>query len=351
MTRLRLGIAGFGAIGRKHAEVIRAHGGAEIAGVADPSPEAEAFAAAAGLRWYRAPEALLEATPLDGVIIATPNAQHVSVACQCLGRNIPVLIEKPVADSVAAARPLVEAAASSRAAVLVGHHRRHNPRVRAMRQIVRSGRLGRLTAVTALFLIKKPDDYFDVAWRREPGGGPILINLIHDIDSLRFVCGEIAEVQAMTAHGARGFAVEDTAALALRFADGALGTVTLSDATPAPWSWEIASGENPIYPHYEEPCYLFAGTSASLRAPGLQLWDYAGKAGWHAPLRRERLDVADADPLKAQIGHFLDVIAGRAAPEVSLADALGTLAVIEAIKMAAASGTRVAPQSSMEQAT
>lgn len=351
MRRPRLGIAGFGAIGRKHAEVIRAHGGALIAGVADPSAEAEAFAAAAGLAWHRDPEALIDTADLDGLIIATPNAQHVPVACRALARDIAVLIEKPVADSVAAAQPLVDAARSSRAAVLVGHHRRHNPRVRAMRDIVCAGRLGRLTAVTALFLIRKPDSYFDVPWRREAGGGPILINLIHDIDSLRFICGEIAEVAAMTSNAARRFAVEDTAALTFRFASGALGSATLSDATPAPWSWEIASGENPAYPHYDEPCYLFAGTAGALKAPGLELWNYAGEAGWHAPLRREQLGVADADPLVAQIGHFLDVIAGRAAPEVTLADALGTLAVIEAIKTAAATGARVAPNPAKEQAT
>lgn len=351
MMRPRLGIAGFGAIGRKHAEVIRAHGGAQIAGVADPSPEAEAFAAAAGLPCYRDPEALIDAADLDGLIVATPNAQHVPVASLALARDIAVLIEKPVADSVEAAQPLVAAARSSRAAVLVGHHRRHNPRVRAMREIVRSGRLGRLTAVTALFLIRKPDSYFDIPWRRESGGGPILINLIHDIDSLRFICGEIAEVAAMASNAARRFAVEDTAALTFRFAEGALGAATLSDATPSPWSWEIASGENPAYPHHDEPCYLFAGTAGALKAPALELWSYAGEAGWHAPLRCERLSVADADPLVAQIGHFLDVIAGRAKPEVTLSDALGTLAVIEAIKVAAASGERVSPKSCMEQAT
>ncbi|MGT2439683.1 Gfo/Idh/MocA family protein [Bradyrhizobium betae] len=100
--------------------------------------------------------------------------------------------------------------------MLVGHHRRHNPIIKSARETVASGKLGQLTAVVGLWLLKKPDDYFEVAWRREQGGGPLLINLIHDIDNLRFICGEIVEVQALTSNKVRGFAVEDTAALLLR---------------------------------------------------------------------------------------------------------------------------------------
>ena len=140
-------------------------------------------------------------------------------------RGIPVLVEKPIADTLDAALALADASEAAGVPVLVGHHRRHNPIVRKAREIVQSGALGRLTAVSATWLVCKPDDYFDVAWRREPGGGPILINLIHDIDNLRFIAGDIAAVQGMTSSARRGFPVEDTAALLLRFRDGALGTV------------------------------------------------------------------------------------------------------------------------------
>ena len=116
------------------------------------------------------------------------------------------------------------------------------------------------------------DDYFDVAWRREPGGGPILINLIHDIDNLRFIAGEIAAVQAVTSSARRGFAVEDTAAALLRFRDGALGTVVLSDTVAAPWSWELTAGERTSYsyPQTGQDCYLFAGTNGALAVPSLR---------------------------------------------------------------------------------
>jgi len=210
--------------------------------------------------------------------------------------------------------------------------------------------LGQLTAVVGLWLLKKPDDYFEVAWRREQGGGPLLINLIHDIDNLRFVCGEIVEVQALTSNKMRGFAVEDTAALILRFANGALGTVTASDATPAPWSWELTAGENAVYPRQDQPCYVFAGTNGSLSVPTMELWSYRQGPGWHAPLVREPVALSAYDPLVEQLRHFLAVIAGREQPLISVEDAMATLAVVEAVSEAARTSQKVSPGRIMEQA-
>ena len=109
----------------------------------------------------------------------------------------------------------------------------------------------------------------------------------------------------MTSSKARGFAVEDTAGLLLKFASGAIGTVTLSDATPAPWSWELSSGENAAYPKQDQPCYLFAGTKGSLSVPTMELWSYPGEGGWYAPLSRAAVEVPSADPLVEQLRHFL----------------------------------------------
>ena len=209
------------------------------------------------------------------------------------------------------------------------------------RDLVRGGAIGRLTAVAALWLIRKPDDYFDVAWRREQGGGPVLINLIHDIDDLRFVCGEIESVQAMLSSGVRGFPVEDTAAITLRFAGGALGTVTVSDVVPAPWSWEITSGESAIYPQRPENCDLFAGTEGSLTVPKLELWRYQGERSWTAPLMKETIETVAEDPLTRQLRHFARVIRGEEPPRITGTDATRTLAATLAVHRAAASGQAV----------
>jgi predicted dehydrogenase len=284
---------------------------------------------------------MLAAIRPDGAIIATPNALHVPNALDCLDAGVPVLVEKPLAESVAAAQRLVEAQGRTGVPVLAGHHRRHNPIVKAARKLVQEGGIGRLVAVNALFLIAKPDDYFDVAWRREAGGGPVLINLIHDIDNLRFICGEIDSVQAMTSNATRGFAVEDTAVLIFRFANGALGTATVSDATPAPWSWELSSGENPAYPQRDGHCYLIAGSEGSLCLPKLEHWRYEGKRGWWEPLLRENLVVPPLEPLAEQLRHFCAVIRRDEQPITNAVDAARTLAVVEAVAEAGRSGQSV----------
>ncbi len=349
-AQMRIGVAGAGQIGRRHVELIEASPNCVLAGIADPSSAAKDYALARNAPWHADHRTLLEQEKPDGLIIASPNALHLQMALDCTEAGVPALIEKPVTDSVSTAQRLCAAVKRTGVPMLVGHHRRHNPNVKAAREAVAAGTLGRLTAVTGLWLLKKPDDYFEVAWRREPGGGPLLINLIHDIDSLRFICGEITEVQALTASMVRGFPVEDTAALLLRFANGALGTMVVSDATPSPWSWELTSGENAAYPKQDQPCYILAGSSASLSVPNMELWSYPQNPGWHAPLACASVELAQFDPLVEQLRHFLSLIAGHEQPLISVEDAMGTLAVIEAVSEAARTGRTVSPGRIMEQA-
>jgi predicted dehydrogenase len=333
---MRIAVVGAGQFGRKHIDAVRKAPMCTLAAVADPVQAADF-----GVPHYALYTEMLEREKPDGVIIATPNALHVSVGLACVARGIPMLVEKPVADTVDASRRLVDAAERARVPLLVGHHRRHNPIIEKARELVQGGALGRLAAVAALWLVQKPAEYYDVGWRREPGGGPLLINLIHDIDDLRYICGEIVEVRAMTSNAVRGFAVEDSAVVTLRFANGALGTATVSDAVPAPWSWELASGENPAYPQQPENCYWFSGTAGSLALPRLELWSYGERKGWHAPLEREQLQVVPADPQARQLQHFCRVIRGEEAPRSSGADATRTLAVIAAVHEAARTGKAV----------
>ncbi|GAU80459.1 Gfo/Idh/MocA family protein [Bosea sp. BIWAKO-01] len=341
--RLQIALVGAGLIGRAHLLRIEASPDCALAAICDPTEAAKAIAAERSVRWFPSQREMLAAMKPDGAIIATPNALHVPGAIDCLEAGVPVLVEKPLAESVAAAQKLVDAQARSGVAVLAGHHRRHNPIVKAARRIVGEGGIGRLVAVNALFLIKKPDDYFDVAWRREPGGGPVLINLIHDIDNLRFICGEIDSVQAITSNATRGFAVEDTAALIFRFSNGALGTATVSDVTPSPWSWELSSGENKAYPQREGHCYLIAGSEGSLALPKLDFWHYQDKAGWWEPLQHESRGVEPIEPLAEQLRHFCAVIRGSEEPLTGAADAARTLAVVEAVAEAARTGATVTP--------
>jgi len=324
---MRIAVVGAGQFGRKHIETVRNEPQCELVAVADP-----AYTGELAFSDYR--EMLDRAKP-QGVIIATPNALHVPVGLACVERSVPVLVEKPIADTVAASNELVNAAERRRVPLLVGHHRRYNPILEKAREIVQGGGIGRLTAVAALWLLQKPADYFDVTWRREAGGGPLLINAIHDIDDLRFVCGEIDGVRAITSNSTRKFTVEDSAAIALRFASGAVGTLTVSDAAAAPWSWELTAGENSVYPRQDQSCYFFTGTEGALAVPEMTLFTYGEKQGWYAPLAKRTLEVKREDPQVRQLRHFCRVIRGEEAPRIDGADATRTLAVIEAIRKGA----------------
>ena len=332
MTSPRIAVVGAGLIGSLHAAHVRSQ--AELAAIIDPDPSAQEKANALGAPWHADLFTYLKQDRPDGVILATPNQAHVKQGLLAVDAGIPALIEKPISDRSDHAARLVSAAHARGVPLLVGHHRRHSARTAVAKAAIDAGRLGKLVAVNAQFWFYKPDDYFSADWRRQEGAGPVFINLIHDIDLLRHFCGEILRVQAMESRRTRGFAVEDTAVLLLEFANGALGTVNVSDTAVAPWSWEMTSGENTAYPHVQTHAYTITGTQGALSIPDLQLWHHPTHRSWWEPIESQNLNVQDHDPLIRQMSHFLDVIQG-ADPIVSGQEGLQSLRVIEAIKQAA----------------
>ncbi len=344
MAKLRIAVAGAGLIGLRHLEEIAASADCTIAGIVDPGPNAAEVAARYGVPLYATVGECLATRP-DGVIVATPNALHVEQALQCVVARIPVLVEKPLAHTVEAGAALVATAEKAGVPILVGHMRRHSPIMDTAIDVVRSGRLGKLVAVMGSAVFCKPavDGYFDGAnaWRRHPGGGPILINLIHEVDALRSLMGEIVAVQAQASNATRGFEVEDTVAITLRFAGGALGTFMLSDTAASPRSWEQTSQENKAYATYgDEDAYVVMGTHGSLAIPTMRLRTYASDAdrSWFKPFVSSVVPMTRADPLALQIAHFADVIRGRAQPLVTGRDGLMNLRVVDAIARAAKEG-------------
>lgn len=341
---LRIAVAGAGAMGRRHIDVIARCADCRLVGLVDPAPAATEVARAASVPLFDSLEGLFAHEKPDGVIIVTPNRMHAGHALACVAAGIPALIEKPVADSVEAARRVCEAGESANVPLLAGHHRQHNPLMAKAVEIVKGGTLGRIVAVTGTTVFYKPDSYFaEGPWRREPGGGPVLINLIHEIGNLRALCGEIVAVQAMTSSATRGFPVEDTAAITLEFAQGALGTFLLSDTAAAMQSWEQTTGENPDYARdASEDCYLIVGTRGSLAFPTLRVRRFDGEPSWRTPMRVEAVAAPHVDPLDAQLRNFCDVIRGRACPVVTARDGLENLKVVDAIVRAARERRRVA---------
>ena len=150
-----------------------------------------------------------------------------------------------------------------------------------------------------------------------------------------------SSVQAFASTAVRGFPVEDTVAINLRFAGGALGTFLLSDTAASPRSWEQTSQENRSYPTYpDEDCYVVAGTDGSLAVPTMRLKTYARKEdrSWWKPFQVSTAAFERADPLARQIEHFGAVIRGEAKPLVTARDGLQNLRITEAIVEAARTG-------------
>ena len=344
-SHLRMAVAGAGTIGRAHIAVIQQSQRCVLSAIVDPSASAAAVAAQHGVPLYTTLDALLAQDKPDGIILATPNALHVPQALQCMAAGVPILLEKPIATTVQEAQTLVDQVDALDAKVLIGHHRAHSPIMAKAKQVVDSGQLGALVAVMGSATFFKPDSYFsDAPWRRDVGAGPILINMIHEVHNLRMLCGDVVAVQAFKSNATRGFAVEDTVAINLRFASGALGSFMLSDTAACARSWEQTSQENPAYTTYgDEDCYVISGTHGSLSVPTMRLKTYARTEdrSWWKPFEVGTVGMVREDPLRLQIAHFCDLIQGLVQPLVTARDGLNNLRVTEAIAQAAQSGGMV----------
>jgi len=340
--KTRIAVAGAGYIGQAHIAVARRSARCELAAIVDPSLAAAQVAADAQVPHYRSLAELLARDRPDGVILATPNQLHLAHALECIRAGLPTLLEKPITATVAEGEEMVRAADEAEATILIGHHRAHSPIMAKARQVVDSGVLGRLVAVMGSATFLKPDHYFaDAPWRRELGAGPILLNMIHEVHNLRMLCGEIIAVQAFASHATRGFPVEDTVAISLRFASGALGSFMLSDTAACPKSWEQTSQENKAYASCDdEDCYVIAGTNGSLGIPTMRLKTYPSPEdrSWWKPFESGVVGLVRDDPLVHQLEHFGAVVRGEAQPLVSARDGLANLRVTEAIAEAARSG-------------
>lgn len=335
MAPVRVALLGAGIIGREHVTLIRNHPQTELAGIADMSAEAKALAAEIGVPIFSDYRTMLDEVRPDGAVIALPNQLHLEAGLACVERRIPMLVEKPIADSVAAARRLVEAGEKAGVPMMVGHHRRHSPDIREARRAIQEGLLGEIVAVSGVCYFKKHDSYFDAEWRRQPGGGPLLINLIHDIDCFRFLCGDIESVQAIASNKVRQFAVEDTAAVAMSFESGALGTFMLSDCVPSPYVWDVGSGQALYFPSQPEDSYYIGGRNASLAVPTLDLWRHENGGDWRDPLVRHHLSTDRSSCYVNQLGNFIAMVRGEAEPVVTGRDGMMTLATTLAVGRAA----------------
>ena len=343
MAPVRLALIGAGSIGNRHLQLMQDEPVCEVVAVADPASSTKERAQQASVPWFADYLEMLNQIRPAGAIVATPNELHTPVGVACAELGVHLLMEKPLAHSMEAGQQIVDVVRSAGVSMTVGHHRRFDPAVAAAKSILADGEIGDLVAVSAVWALRKQDEYFDLQWRRYLTGGPVLINLIHDIDLLRHLCGEIDRVFAQTSTSVRGFVVEDTAAMLLTFRNGVLATMTASDATPSPWGWEQATGENPLVPATGLGCYRFLGTAGSLEFPSLDVWKHAtdGPGDQRDAIQCEQRPCPERAALVEQLRHFCELVRGNTVPMVSGEDALATLATTLAVLESAKRGAVV----------
>lgn len=310
----RILVVGGGLIGARHVALVKAHDSCVFAGLVDPRRDV-------GAQFCSMTEV---ADPVDGVIIATPTHLHAEQGDYAAHRGWDMLIEKPVAGDLSQAGALAASVAAAGVASLVGHHRRYHAPVQQLRQLIAGGIIGAPVCANLIWAMRKPDAYFNDNWRTA-GGSPVMINLVHDIDLLRFVIGEISATTALRGAGQRSDTRIESGAVALAFENGATGTISFADTTPSPWGFEAGSGENPNIGTTGQDMMWIMGTEGAISFPSMTLWS---GTDWGTPATRQPLKPAlnTRSPLDAQLDHFIDVMHG-AVPLIDVADATRTLCV------------------------
>jgi len=340
MSKLRIAVVGVGLGGQIHIKRIRESNEVVLDSLVAPNRFSNhEIAKKEGVHLFHTITECIKKQKPDGIIIASPNQVHAEHAKICIEFGLPALLEKPITTNLDDARELSELIERSNISILLGHHRAHNPILQVAKNAIDNGHIGNLVSFTGSAQFHKPAHYFDDGpWRKIPGGGPILINMIHEIDNLRRLVGEISQVQALTSNRTRGFAVEDTAVINIVFENGVLGNFIISDTASTARSWEQTSQENPGYPSYkDEDCYLISGTKGSLAIPTMRLKYYpeGTPPSWWTPFTEETLKVDKYDPIERQLKHFTEIIKGNCKPLVTARDGYRSLLVSESIKESA----------------
>lgn len=350
LRKIKVALIGGGHIGPRHGQSILSNPSLQLVALVDPASHAASIATSLKTAHYTSLTSLLSSKDKpDAAVICTPNSTHVPLTLQLIEAGIHVLVEKPICVNISEGLELIEAVKKEKkkgekgVKVLVGHHRRFNPYLLSTKYALSSNQIGKIIASQGIWALKKPAEYFNGAgeWRRDSGaGGPILINLIHEVDLLQYLLGPITLVSAFATGKQRGFDAEEGAAIILRFKSGVVGTFILSDNTPSPWNFEGGTGENPMIPKNSENediggFYRMLGTEGSLSVPDLTI----RKGVWNEELAKETIGVEkEKIPFDLQMEHFVKVVKGEKESNCTVEEALSAMVVCEAVKRAVLKG-------------
>jgi len=248
---LRVGLAGLGAVS---GQVLRAFGDCEgvvLAGAADLRPEARAdFTQRHDRPAFESVEALCRSSEIDAVWIATPNYLHAKHSIIAAEHGKHVLCEKPIAITLDECDRMIEAAARNRVQLLAAHSKIFDTPIQAMRQIIASGRLGRVIQINSLMFndwLQRPRVSAEIDTAR--GGGVVFRQAPHLIDIVRYLGGGMVKsVCAVAGRHDPHFATEGNFGTLLLFENGATASVGFGgygyfDVTELTWNIGVYGDE------------------------------------------------------------------------------------------------------------
>jgi phthalate 4,5-cis-dihydrodiol dehydrogenase len=188
---LRLGVIGLGGATKQIMPSLMSHPHVRITAGADLRPEARArFAADLGAATYDSVEALCDSPDVDAVYIATPHQWHAQHAVAAAERGKHIIVEKPMALTLATCDAMIEAADRNGVYIVVGHTHSYDAPIMKMREIIRSGELGPMSMINTwnytnfLYRPRRPEEL-----RTDQGGGIIYNQLPHQVDMVRLLGG------------------------------------------------------------------------------------------------------------------------------------------------------------------
>jgi len=308
-------------MGRNHVRVLKELPNVELVGVADSNEDAACQVAAAyATRGYPTFKELLKKERPEAVTVAVPTENHHRTVMEALAAGCHVLVEKPIAATLAEADELVAAARSADRVLAVGHIERYNPAVLELKRRLDEGQLGRVYQFDAQRLGPFPQRIRDV--------GVVIDLATHDLDLMRFLTGsEIVRVYAETrrkVHTTR----EDMVSGLLRLADGSVGLLQINWLTPTKIRQLTVTGERGMFraDYLTQDLYFHENAEAADHH-----WEQITMLRGVSEGSTVKYAIQKREPLQSELEAFVKAVAGERAGVVSGED--GTEALRLALAM------------------
>lgn len=230
MEKVKFAVVGLGSIGKRHIAVLDAEPQAEIAAICDTDEAKcrELSALYGGLPSFTDYHQMLREVKADVVNVVTPHALHRDMSIDAAKRGFNVLVEKPMALSVADCHAMNQAAHEAGVKLWVVKQNRHNVPVRLAKEAISAGRLGKIFMIKCDILWNRYQGYYDDSpWRGslKEEGGALFTQASHFIDLLIWWCGDITSVKGHMETQNHNIETEDSGCAILKFSSGTIGSL------------------------------------------------------------------------------------------------------------------------------